>query len=224
MSGAPDMVFFRFGAAGPERVMVVDGVARIAVLDPLVLLNLGRQAIAVAAEALTRGAGVPTAPTDSGWGIVRDAQRRVAAADGRAGIAVAHDIGDPLDIHPGEKHAVGQRLARVMRATVYGEPIGGSGPAIASAQASGGGVRLRFTGVTGALHARGSAQAIGFELCGAGPGTCRFATGTAAGDSVTLAGDGQRVTRVRYAWGDSAITNLTDDAALPIGTFEIPVS
>ena len=168
---------------------------------------------------------VPTTPTDSGWGIVRDAQRRIAARDGRAGIAVAHDIGDPLDIHPGEKHAVGQRLARVMRSTVYGEPIGASGPAIASAHvAGGGGVRLGFTGITGALHVRGASQAIGFELCGAAPGSCRFTLGTVTGDGVTLAGDGQPVSRVRYAWGDSAITNLTDDAGLPIGTFEIPVS
>lgn len=168
---------------------------------------------------------VPAAPSESGWGEVRNAQRVVAERDGRAGIAVSHDIGDPLDIHPGEKHAVGQRLARVMRAIVYKEAIGASGPAIATARASGAGVALRFTGVTGALHARGAAQAIGFELCDAAPGTCRFAEGTTVGnDGVMLSGDGKPVTRVRYAWGDSAITNLTDDAGLPVGAFEISVS
>lgn len=166
----------------------------------------------------------PETPAESGWGSVRDAQRRVAAQDGRAGIAVAHDIGDPQDIHPGEKHAVGQRLARVMRAHVYREGIGASGPAIASARATASGVTLRFAGVTGALHARGAAQAIGFELCGAAPGTCRYAAGTVAGDAVTLAGDGRPVTRIRYAWQDSAVTNLTDDASLPVGTFEVPVT
>ena len=115
-------------------------------------------------------------------------------------------------------------MTRVMRAIVYKEAIGASGPAIATARASGTGVALRFTGVTGVLHARGAAQAIGFELCGAGPGTCRFAAGTVGNDGVMLSGDGKPVTRVRYAWGDSAITNLTDDAGLPVGAFEIPVS
>jgi sialate O-acetylesterase len=170
--------------------------------------------------------GAPAiAPADSGWGTVRDAQRRVAAADAHAGIAVALDIGDALDIHPGEKHEVGQRLARVMRAVVYGEPIAPSGPAVADARRSADGVvTVRFTGVTGALHARGSNQAIGFELCGVAAGTCRYAAGGVAGSDVTLPSDGQPVTRVRYAWADAPATNLADDAPLPVGTFEVPVT
>ena len=163
-------------------------------------------------------------PSESGWGDVRDAQRRVAATDPHAGIAVALDLGDALDIHPGEKHEVGQRLARVMRAAVYGEKIAPSGPAVADARrAADGGVVVRFSGVTGALHARSSAQAIGFELCGAAVGTCRYAPGKVAGSEVTLPGDGQPVTRVRYAWADAPATNLADDAPLPVGTFEVPV-
>ncbi|MES3084616.1 sialate O-acetylesterase [Sphingomonas faeni] len=164
------------------------------------------------------------APSESGWGDVRDAQRRVAAADPHAGIAIALDLGDALDIHPGEKHEVGQRLARVMRAAVYGENIAPSGPAVADARRTAdGGVAVRFSGVTGALHARSAAQAIGFELCGAAVGTCRYAPGKVAGSEVMLPGDGQPVTRVRYAWADAPATNLADDAPLPVGTFEVPV-
>ncbi|MBC3940239.1 sialate O-acetylesterase [Sphingomonas albertensis] len=165
------------------------------------------------------------APSESGWGDVRDAQRRVAAADPHAGIAVALDLGDALDIHPGEKREVGQRLARVMRAAVYGEKIAPSGPAVADARRDpDGSVTVRFSGVTGALHARSSAQAIGFELCGPAVGTCRYAAGRVAGSTVTLPSDGQPVTRVRYAWADAPATNLADDAPLPVGTFEVPVS
>jgi sialate O-acetylesterase len=165
-----------------------------------------------------------TAPSDSGWGDVRDAQRRVALQDPHAGLAVTLDLGDPLDIHPGEKHAVGQRLARVMRAAVYGERIAPSGPSIADAQAgAGAGVTLRFTGVTGTLHALGAGQAIGFELCGTAPASCRYAAGRVDGAQVTLPGDGQPVTRIRYAWADAPAINLADDAGLPVGTFEVPV-
>ena len=171
------------------------------------------------------GYGQPAVtPGESGWADVRDAQRRVAAADPRAGLAVTLDIGDALDIHPGEKHAVGQRLAQVMRAAVYGEAVAPAGPAIASAQRDAdGGVTLVFTGVAGALHPRGSDQAIGFERCGAAPGTCRYAAARVEGDRVKLAADGKPVTRIRYAWADTPAINLADDAALPVGTFEIAV-
>jgi sialate O-acetylesterase len=41
---------------------------------------------------------------------------------------------------------------------------------------------------------------------------------------VTLPGDGQPVTRVRYAWSDAPAINLVDDAGLPVGPFETPLS
>lgn len=163
-------------------------------------------------------------PAESGWGSVRDAQRRVAARDPDAGLAVTLDIGDALDIHPGEKHAVGQRLAQVMRARVYGDPIAPAGPAIADARETpAGSVALRFDGVTGTLHARSADRAIGFELCDAAPGTCRYASGLVEGNHVILPADGRPVVRVRYAWTEAPMTNLTDDAELPVGSFEIRV-
>ncbi|WP_267381945.1 MULTISPECIES: sialate O-acetylesterase [unclassified Sphingomonas] len=163
-------------------------------------------------------------PGDSGWGYIRDTQRRVAEADGHAAVAITVDIGDPLDIHPGEKHEVGRRLARAMRTLAYRDPAPGSGPRIASAvRGADGGVTLHFADVTGALHARSSDVAIGFELCGAATGSCRYAAGHAAGDAMTLAGDGRPTTRVRYAWADTPVVNLVDDAELPAGPFEIMV-
>ncbi|WP_066718808.1 sialate O-acetylesterase [Sphingomonas pituitosa] len=168
--------------------------------------------------------GAPaSAPSESGWADVRDAQRRVAATDPHAGLAVTLDIGDASDIHPGEKRLVGQRLAQAMRAALAGARDGRAGPAIASVERQGSGVVLHFTGVTGALHTNSSDQAIGFELCGPAPGSCRFAAARAAGASVTLAGDGKPVTRVRYVWADAPATNLADEARLPVGTFELSV-
>lgn len=166
----------------------------------------------------------PATPVESGWGVVRDAQRRVAAADPHVGLAVTTDIGDVTDIHPGEKYQVGLRLARAMRASLYGEAIGRAGPEIQSASlGSDGAVTLRFAHVTGALQARSSAVAIGFELCGDSPGSCRWASGRPQADTVVIAGDGQPVRRVRYAWADAPDTNLSDEDQLPVGTFEIDV-
>lgn len=161
-------------------------------------------------------------PVESGWAGVRDTQRRVAEADGHAAVVVTIDHGDPLDIHPGEKQEVGRRAARAMRAMAYGEAIPPSGPRIASAaRDAAGGVTLTFKDVTGALAARSGAVAIGFELCGGG--VCRFANARAQGDKVMLSGDGHPVDRVRYAWADSPVVNLFDDANQPVGPFEISV-
>jgi sialate O-acetylesterase len=43
------------------------------------------------------------------------------------------------------------------------------------------------------------------------------------GNTVTLAGDGQPVTRIRYAWADFPIVNLYDMDLLPAPVFELPV-
>lgn len=167
--------------------------------------------------------GTPaTQPGESGWAELREQQRLAAARDVHAALAIAVDLGDPLDIHPGEKHEVGRRLARAMRAIAYDAAESGSGPAIASAtRTATGDVALDFTGVTGALATRSSDRAIGFELCGAGAGSCRFAAARLDGRRVVLAADELPATRVRYAWADSPVVNLFDAAQLPAGPFEI---
>jgi sialate O-acetylesterase len=84
-----------------------------------------------------------------------------------------------------------------------------------------GDIVLTFTSVTGALHTNSSDRAIGFELCGETQASCRYAIGRVQGQQVVLAGDGGRVTRVRYAWADSPTVNLFDEAPLPAGPFEV---
>ncbi|ESQ82269.1 hypothetical protein AEAC466_18150 [Asticcacaulis sp. AC466] len=169
--------------------------------------------------------GTPaTKPSESGWANVRDAERRMAETDGHAAWVSTIDLGDPFDIHPGEKHEVGRRMARAMRALAYGATLPPSGPRIASARLDGGDVVLHFTDVTGALHTRSSAVAIGFELCGEAPGTCRYASATAEGATVHLKGDVNPISRIRYAWSDFPVVNLFDEAQLPVSTFELPVT
>ncbi|MET0308201.1 MAG: sialate O-acetylesterase [Sphingomonas sp.] len=165
------------------------------------------------------------APGESGWAGLRNTQYRVAAADHNAAAVVTLDLGDPLDIHPGEKHEVGRRLARAMRSLVYKEAVPASGPVPLSARRNADGtVSVKFAGVTGTLLARGSDRAIGFELCAAGPRSCRYVLGKPQGDEVVLAGDGNPATRIRYAWADAPAVNLFDKAGLPAGTFELDIA
>jgi sialate O-acetylesterase len=177
----------------------------------------------VAVQLAPYGAPV-TQPGNSKWAAMRQTQYQAMAADPNGGLATAIDIGDPYDIHPGEKQEVGRRLARAMRALAYGEPVSRTGPQAARATATtDGGAAVDFSGLTGGLHTRSAAQAIGFELCGAEATSCRFVPGRVEGTRVLLAGDGRPPTRVRYAWAESPLVNLYDEAPLPVGSFELPI-
>ena len=166
----------------------------------------------------------PTAPVESGWAGVREAQRRVAASDPNTALAVALDIGDRYDIHPPNKQEVGRRLARAARAQVYGQALSPSGPVPASARRERDAVAVRFTDVDGGLVAYGAEGPVGFELCGDAEASCRYATALILGQQVLLRGvDLGNATRVRYGWADNPVITLFDRAGLPAGPFEIAI-
>jgi len=164
-----------------------------------------------------------SAPGESGWAEIREAQRRAVEGDRRSGLVVAMDLGERLDIHPANKQEVGRRLARAARAAAYHgrDP---AGPRALRARLGGGAdVVVEFGGVTGALRTWSGAKALGFELCGPHAGSCRFVDAVAEGLTVRLAGDGRPATRVRYAWADAPVVNLYDEAPLPPGPFELAI-
>lgn len=168
---------------------------------------------------------VPTHPAESGWAQLREAQRQVVADDARSALAVTLDIGNPYDIHPPNKQELGRRLARVARQLVYGEAVPSpSGPIPLSVRHEGDAVAVRFGQLERGLVAHGAEEAIGFELCGAEAGSCRYARATIDGDTVTLhAPDAASATRVRYGWADSPVVTLFDGNGLPAGPFQLPI-
>ncbi|MEH3039297.1 MAG: 9-O-acetylesterase [Sphingomonas paucimobilis] len=163
-----------------------------------------------------------TAPIDSGWAALRQAEAEAVAADAHAGLAVTLDVGDRFDIHPAQKKVVGERLARLASVIAYRQPGFRSGPEAAEAVRQGGDIVVRFRNVTGGLQRYGGASAIGFERC-AGT-TCSFVDGTVQGDAIVLPGANRpEVTTVRYAWSDAPFVNLFDGADLPAAPFTLPV-
>ncbi len=162
-------------------------------------------------------------PGDSDWAALREAQRAVAE-DPHSALAVTIDIGDRHDIHPPNKQALGQRLARAARHVVYGERIAPSGPVPRRAWREGDTVIVEFADVDGRLMAHGAAGPIGFELCGVAAGSCRFVDARLDGDRVRLRADEvPAAVRVRHAWADAPLVNLFDAAGLPAGPFEIEI-
>ena len=163
-----------------------------------------------------------THPVESGWAALREQQRLAVARDSHAALAIAMDLGERLDIHPGNKQELGRRLARAAGVLVYGahEPVG---PEIARATRGGGAILLSFAGVTGSLHSWSADFVTALELCGDTPQSCRYARGTVEGSNVRIADDGRPATRVRYGWADSPVTNLYDEVPLPVGPFEVRI-
>lgn len=165
--------------------------------------------------------GAPSAGAPrTGWGALRDVQRRVAAADTRAGLAATIDIGDRYDIHPTQKQIVGERLARIARRMVYGEDVADSGPTPITARREGEDVIVRFAHAP--LLAYSSNRPMAFELCDAAR-VCRFVDARIDGADVYLDARGVAGAFVRYCWGDGVICNLFNDADLPAPTFELEV-
>ena len=93
--------------------------------------------------------------TDEGWSMIREAQRRVAAALPKAGIVPSLDLSLDEMGHNGSAGnvALGERLAACALATAYGWDVEHRAPEIATARVSGDGsaVELRFDHVSGRL-------------------------------------------------------------------------
>jgi sialate O-acetylesterase len=169
--------------------------------------------------------GKPSAsPAASDWANLREAQRRAVANDAHAALAVTIDIGDAHELHPPNKQEVGRRLARAARHLVYGDRKSASGPVPQGARLENGKVVINFDGVEGALIAYSAMRPIGFELCGAEQGSCRFVDAAIQSNRVLLdPADIVTPARVRFCWGDAPVCNLYDASGLPAGPFELTI-
>jgi sialate O-acetylesterase len=166
----------------------------------------------------------PPAPAASGWASLREAQRRAVASDSHAALVVTIDVGDRHELHPPNKQEVGRRLALAARRLVYGEAVPASGPVPLAARRDNARVVVTFDDVEGALVAYSAKRPMGFELCGADQGSCRFVDSVIESPRVLLdPADMAAPTRVRFCWGDAPICNLYDQSGLPAGPFEVPI-
>jgi sialate O-acetylesterase len=167
------------------------------------------------------GWGKPTSkPVESGWAALINEQRIGVERDPHAALISAIDLGVPTDIHPANKQEVGRRLALAARKIAYGDPAGIVAALPVAATRRGDAIIVTFTKP---LQMLSGSSAIAFELCGVGPGTCRFANAQVHGNAVELSSDGQPVEKVRYAWADYPVINLYDEDFLPVPVFELPV-
>jgi sialate O-acetylesterase len=153
----------------------------------------------------------------SGWVVVQEQMLKTLAVPD-TGMAVAIDVGEANDIHPRNKQAVGDRLARWALAKFYGRDLCASGPLFKSAELRDGSIVLNFDYACEGLRAEGDALR-GFAVAGADQ---QFVWADAKIDGRTVVVSNARVGKpvaVRYSWASNPVGNLTNGAGLPASPF-----
>lgn len=155
------------------------------------------------------------------WPELREAQAEVADRDPRAGLVVTLDVGDPHDIHPTDKRAVGERAAAWILHHLHGRAeVSPAGPVVESISRVGRKIHVQYETYGRGLQALDGGPVRGFVL-GNDTGWWTWARAEIAGDTVVLSVEHMdRPTHVRYGWNDDASwANLGNDQGQPAGPF-----
>ena len=147
---------------------------------------------------------------------IREAQRLSLATE-NTGMAVTMDIGNNDNIHPANKHEVGDRLAYWALNKDYGrKDIQFSGPLYKSMEISGNKIVLSFDYADGLKLA----STKGFEVCGA-DGKYTDATPKLVGDKIELTAPGVKAPiAARYTWKNCVDgEGIANAAGLPASSF-----
>ncbi|MEM9327977.1 MAG: sialate O-acetylesterase [Bacteroidota bacterium] len=148
---------------------------------------------------------------------LRDAQRRTLSLD-NTGMAVTLDIGNPENIHPGNKQEVGRRLALWALAEDYDQSVVASGPLFQSAEVKDGVVIVSFDYLANGLMAN-EGGLTGFEVAGS-EGEFVSATAEIKGDKVWVSSPQVSApTAVRYAYEHTSTASLFNSEGLPASSF-----
>jgi len=161
----------------------------------------------------------PCQPTKSTWAELREAQLEVTSEPATA-MAVAVDIGEPLNIHPANKLDVGLRLARLALAGTYGRDVLPSGPLFSGIKIEAGGrVRCSFRHVGKGLTSR-EKPLRHFALAGRDR-VFRWAEALIEGETISVScTEVPEPVAVRYAWADNPEgCNLCNEEGLPASPF-----
>lgn len=165
-----------------------------------------------------------TAPMNSGWAQLREAQRTAAKSDPRAELAVINDLGETVDIHPLRKKEVAERVALCFDRLIYNNKVN-LAPEVIAAEVQEGKIILTLDQPiqAGDLYEFEAAAADGDKVF-------QNVKATAEDNRITLIlPEGfhpmSTVYAVRYAWKDNPATaNVRSLTGLPMSSFEMKVN
>lgn len=152
------------------------------------------------------------------WTWFRNSQRKMLATIPATGMAVSSDRGDSLDVHPGYKREIGERLARWALNRTYGHRIIPSGPLFRSVEFKDAAAYLSFDYGEG-LHTSDGQPLRTFEIA-EHDGLFVPAQAEISGDKIKVWSDKIPHPRlVRYGWQPFTRANLVNGEELPASTF-----
>lgn len=159
-------------------------------------------------------------PSESQWAMLREAQLKALDVP-HTGMAVAIDLGEWNDIHPGNKKPLGERLALVAQHVAYGDKdVVYSGPIYQSSKIDGNKIILSFTNVGGGLISNDGEELSQFAIAGKDK---KFVSAKATIENNTVVVWSDSVADpafVRYAWADNPVgANLYNKEGLPASPF-----
>ena len=157
-------------------------------------------------------------PAFTQWPQFREVQAEVAQTVSNCGLAVTIDLGEPKNVHPHNKQEVARRLGLVAQTLVYGAKLESSGPVFKSMQVAAGSARLRFDHAAG-LAVRSGEQLQGFAIAGADKHFVWAESAIENGEVVVRSSKVSVPVAVRYAWDDTPVANLINQAGLPAAPF-----
>ncbi len=152
------------------------------------------------------------------WAVTREQQLLTSMQDPHTAMAVITDCGEKDNIHPLDKCTVGQRLALLAEAKIYGLDVPCQGPAYREMRISGDTATLYFDHAEKGLTAKGE-ELKGFKVCGEDK---RFVTANARikGNTVEVSGEGiEAPVAVRYGFANYSCANLFNMDGLPASPF-----
>ena len=155
------------------------------------------------------------------WPGFRESQARLLTGP-NLGFAVTLDLGDPRDVHPHRKQAVGERLARLALRRTYGRDIACDGPAPAAFVFEGGAARVKFKDapvLPPVLAATPAGKASPFWVAGPDRVFVRAGAKLENGDLVVAAPTVKEPVAVRYAWEPDPAAVLSNAEGLPAAPF-----
>jgi sialate O-acetylesterase len=139
----------------------------------------------------------------------------------KTGMVVVTDLVDKIgDIHPGNKHDIGHRLALLALAKTYGKKdTVYSSPLYKGMKVEGNKIRLSFAHTGTGLKARDGKTLTEFEIAGE-DGKFVPAKAEVDGKTVLVWAEGiDQPTQVRFGWSNTANPNLVNSAGLPASPF-----
>jgi len=160
----------------------------------------------------------PELPADDMWAEMRESQAAALELE-NTGLTVTLDIGDADDIHPTNKHDVGERLALNALRIAYGHDILDTGPTYASMEIADAAITIGFEQVGTGLVTTGGEPLTGFTIAGSDR-VFHWAEARIDGDKIVVRSDSVHHPKaVRYAWASNPTCNLTNDSGLPAPPF-----